>query len=509
MSAFHNDVFNRRGSSAFLNEFRQDNHSGIFAPPAMPKPMFSQEPSPARRSSFSVAANERSSHQHFAYVAGCEICEEYVRCGTQICVHEHRIVCHGIQHGCCCCHCCDARSVQKSSSENTRCATPSNNGYSARTEESMTDSKFGPGRVRTRSSTTTVGDAGFGFANMDAEMLRMAKDNRWRNSNYDSFYGRPLNDCAPPPPPGHIPLRENNVQQAFAAQHQMHGGRQEVMLRDAADHFAGNNRPMPLFGKYERYRDEEEDTKVTTTTTTTTKTTRREIPCEEEKVVYHKPTPPIPPPPPPQHHHHHHEEKHHHEEHHHHGAVIPIGTRPDVPIKAPEPCCTWCRILPCFSCPHPQNPNARFHKVNFRLYPEYEFLPDDLEVPKSTDYFPDHTQVPSRNSFKVTIPKVTQVAQRVYVDFIGDQMVVIGEHGRPHGLRRMKSDPSTIRSSTRSSALHHGHSVHPAQGSKIAIARVFAKNFFVPRDTYDRDRAQAFIKPNGKLKILVPVLDQR
>ncbi|KAJ2311686.1 hypothetical protein IWW51_006392, partial [Coemansia sp. RSA 2702] len=64
MSAFHNDILNRRGSTAFMNEFRQDNQSGVFAPPAMPKPMFCSEDR-ERRASFSGGR-----HEHFAYVAG-------------------------------------------------------------------------------------------------------------------------------------------------------------------------------------------------------------------------------------------------------------------------------------------------------------------------------------------------------------------------------------------------------------------------------------------------------
>ncbi|KAJ1847388.1 hypothetical protein LPJ70_001563 [Coemansia sp. RSA 2708] len=500
MSAFHNDIFNRRGSTVFMNEFRQDNQSGVFAPPAMPKPMFCSEDR-ERRASFSGGR-----HEHFAYVAGCEICEEYVRRGVEICVHEHRVACKGVHHGCDCRRCVEVRvtvQLQSSDSNRARCVTPASDGYRARTEESVTDSVFGQGRVRARSSTTMIGDSSFGFANMDAEMLRMAGDNRWRNKEYDSFYGRPFNASAAPCPPGHVPLREHNVGQAFNAHQQMHGQRQAQMRQDAEGHFGGHNRPMPLFGQYGACRSEDEsDVKVTTTTTTTTKTTRREIPCEE--VVCHKPAPPAIEHHKHNDHHHHHEHHQHHE--HHHVTVIPVGTKPDIPVKQAEACCTWCRFLPCLSCPHPTNPNARFKKANFRLHPEYEFLPDCLEVPKPTDYFPNHTQVPSRSNFKLTIPKVTEVAQRVYVDFIGDQMVVMGEHGRPNPLRRMRSSPSVR--STRSSTIHEKEHAHMRHMVPAGVSRVFAKNFFLPRDTYDRDRAQAFIKPNGKLKVVVPVLGQ-
>ncbi|KAJ1718034.1 hypothetical protein LPJ61_006925, partial [Coemansia biformis] len=297
----------------------------------------------------------------------------------------------------------------------------------------------------------------------------------------------------------------------FGAHRELHESRQAHMRAEAESHFGGHNRPTPLFGRYDSCREEEKSKVTTTTTTTTTKTIRRPVPCEE--VVHHKPAPlPTPPPPqPPQpdhhhHHHHHHNEKEDHHHHHHHPhppALIPVGTKPSVPVPKAEPCCTWCKFLPCLACPHPANPNERFRKANFRLYPEYEFLPDNVGVAKSTEYFPDHTQVPSRSSFKVTIPKVTEVAKRVYVDFIGDQMVVIGELGqRVAGggqLHRVRSSPSVR--STRT--LHADPHCLPAH-----TVRVFAKNFFVPRDTYDRNRAQAFIKPNGKLKIVVPVLTQ-
>ncbi|KAJ2711356.1 hypothetical protein H4R19_003290 [Coemansia spiralis] len=467
MSAFQDDLFKRRASMSFA--------------PAGPRPLF----------------GDAGGHKHFAYVAGCEICDDYKRRGAEVCVHEHRVVCRGVHRGCCCHCCCKERETA---------ACGSGQGYRKRQEESVTDSQFGNGRVRARSSTTTTGDAGFGFAHMDTEMLRMASDNKWRSSSGDPFF-QPLGSGAPAPA-GHVQLREGNFGQVFGAHHEMHQSRQAHMHADAAAHFGGANRPMPLFGRYDNCR-EEDRVKVTTTTTTTTKTTRRPVPCEE--VVHHPPTPPQPPPPPPQpdhhHHHHHHNEKEDHHHHHHHPPHphphvphIPVGVRPDIPAAKAEPCCTWCRFLPCFACPTPANPNERFNKVNFRLYPEYEFLPDNVEVAKPTEYFPDHTQVPSRSSFKVTIPKVTEVAKRVYVDFIGDQMVIIGEHnnGKPAmHMPRPRSDPSVRSARTLHADPHAMHNV-----------RVFAKNFFVPRDTYDRNRAQAFVKPNGKLKVMIPVLAQ-
>ncbi|KAJ2638125.1 hypothetical protein GGF40_001881 [Coemansia sp. RSA 1286] len=528
MSAFHHDMFNRRSSSAFLNEFRQDNRSGVFAAPAMPKPMFcsSDGQQAMRRSSFS--GGQTTSHKHFAYVAGCEICEEYVRRGTEICHHEHRVVCRGVHRGCCCHHCCHERETSCTSSAST---AVHNEGYRARTEESTSDSAFGNGRVRARSATTMVGDASFGFANMDSEMLRMAADNKWRSSRNteDAFYGRPFsnNECVPH---GHVQLREENVGQVFDAHRQMHGGQQSRMHAEAQAHFSGYNRPQPLFTNAYGCRDQEEETKVKVTTTTTTTTTTRKfedecVPCPPPRqptppLVCHAP-PPVchrPPTPPP---------VHHVDHHHHHVTVIPVGTKPDVLVKRAEPCCTWCKFLPCLSCPKPTNPNERFKKQNFRLFPEYEFLPDHLDVPKPTEYFPAHTHFASRSEYTVTIPKVMESAQRIYVDFVGDQMIVMGEHGKPvrHGVpRHMRSSPSVR--STRSSSIssretaHMRHMVpsdhHPRlqQGHHVAVeklplgvSRVFAKNFFLPRDTYDRNRAQAFIKPNGKLKIVVPVLE--
>ncbi|KAJ2881896.1 hypothetical protein FB639_002515 [Coemansia asiatica] len=308
----------------------------------------------------------------------------------------------------------------------------------------------------------------------------------------------------------------------------MHGGQQSRMHAEAQSHFAGYNRPQPLFGNAYGCREEEEEkkVKVTTTTTTTTTTTRR---LEDECVPCPPPPPrqPTPPPPvchaalppcPPV----------HHVEHHDHVTVIPVGTKPDVLVKRAEPCCTWCKFLPCLSCPKPTNPNERFKKLNFRLFPEYEFLPDHLDIPKPTEYFPAHTHFASRTEYKVTIPKVTESAQRIYVDFVGDQMIVMGEHGkpmRPGVPRHMRSSPS-IRS-TRSTSIssretaHMRHMVpnehHPrlhhadhyaAEKLPLGVSRVFVKNFFLPRDTYDRNRAQAFIKPNGKLKIVVPVLER-
>ncbi|KAI8318558.1 hypothetical protein GQ54DRAFT_341795 [Martensiomyces pterosporus] len=500
MSSFHNDIFNRRSSGSFFGEFSQGGKPGVFAPAAMPRPLFAEDYG-HRRSSFS---GHEQSHTHFAYVAGCEICEETIQRGHQLCYHEHRVVCKGVHHGCCCHHCCHSR-------ESLDTTTTHNEGYSARTEESVTDSQFANGRVRARSATTTVGDASFGFANVDAEMRQFAADNRWRTKEYDSFYGRPMCDRNVAPPPEHMRLREGNVGGAFEAHGRLHHDRQSHMHADAAAYFNGHHHHMDA-GYYGRQQEEEEEeVKVTTTTTTTTKTTVREI--EDDMKSCHKVQPPPPEPvivvpaPPPEHHHH-----HHHSE----GTVIPVGTKPDAMVVPPEPCCTWCKFLPCLECPKPTNPNARFNKANFRLYPEYEFLPDHLEVPKPSEYFPDHTHVATRSQYKITIPGARDIAQKIYVDFIGDQLVVIGEHGKPllmrhhhHGVSN-QSTPTmrSTRSSLNSKEKAHMHHFVPGAEAVPGVSRVFAKNFFLPRDTYDRDRAQVFVKPNGKLKIVVPVIDQ-
>ncbi|KAJ2526835.1 hypothetical protein EV175_007612, partial [Coemansia sp. RSA 1933] len=95
MNAFHDDIFNRRASGVFMSGgFEQDKRSSVFAAPTMPKPLFGDNSggygAPVRNhqrsSSFGGAQ-----HKHFAYVAGCEICEDYIRCGTDICYHEHRV----------------------------------------------------------------------------------------------------------------------------------------------------------------------------------------------------------------------------------------------------------------------------------------------------------------------------------------------------------------------------------------------------------------------------------
>lgn len=424
-------------ASSFHNDIF-NRRSGFFDTSSMvPKPLFSDNQERCRSTSFSE---------------------------TTTCIGSH--------HGCHC-HTCSCSS--------------SNEGYRQRTEETCTDSSFNNGCVRARSSTTMCGDASFGFANMESEMTNWAKDNRWRGPGFDSFYGRPFDNSDNCVPVGHMRLREDNFGEVFDNSHQrVHGGRLGHMHAEAHAFF--NNTPRPSEGYREKA--EEEDTKVvkTTTTTTTTTTTCKHCSgdccCGEEKPVPCLPPPPCPPTPPP--------------------AppspsppviIIPIGTKPDVPVKPAEPCCTWCKFLPCFSCPKPPNPNNRFHKLNFRLYPEYEFLQDDVEAPKPTEWFPEHTHDATRSEFKLEIPKITETAHRVYVDFIGDQVLVVGEHGHP-------KKPSHETLDEKSRHLHHGS----ASSLPLGVMRVFAKNFFVPRDTYGRDHAQVFIKPNGKLKLVVPAI---
>ncbi|KAJ1827539.1 hypothetical protein LPJ73_008751, partial [Coemansia sp. RSA 2703] len=327
-------------------------------------------------------------------------------------------------------------------------------GYRARTEESTTDSAFANGRVRARSATTMAGDASFGFANMESEMLRM------RQEQGAGFFRRPFDSHCVEPPAGHVRLAEGNVARVFDHHAHMHDTRQHDMRREAADHFAGHTRPSPLFGAAYGCDREQEETKVkTTTTTTTTTTTRRfeepppavcvakvEPVCAPVPVcVKPEPVPVCTRPEPPH-------------------TVIPVGTRPDGVVVRAEPCCTWCKFLPCLSCPKPTNANARFNKANFRLFPEYEFLPDVLAVPRPTEYFPRHTHVASRADYRVEIPRVMDSAQRIYVDFIGDQMVIMGEHGKPlHAAaavpRHMRSSPSvrSTRSSLSSRETAHVH----------------------------------------------------
>ncbi|KAJ1956702.1 hypothetical protein EC988_001206 [Linderina pennispora] len=102
MSSFHNDIFNRRTGGGHFSGFSQTP----FAPAHMPKPLFSEN---RRRSSFQSSSASLAQSQTFSYEAACEICEEMVRCGRELCVHEHRIVCRGVHHGCCCHSCCMSR----------------------------------------------------------------------------------------------------------------------------------------------------------------------------------------------------------------------------------------------------------------------------------------------------------------------------------------------------------------------------------------------------------------
>ncbi|KAJ1856172.1 hypothetical protein LPJ57_007246, partial [Coemansia sp. RSA 486] len=83
-----------------------------------------------------------------------------------------------------------------------------------------------------------------------------------------------------------------------------------------------------------------------------------------------------------------------HVNHHHHVAVILVGAKPGVLVKHAKPYCTWCK-----------------------------FLPGHLDVSKPTEYFSAHTYFALHSEYTVTIPKVMESAQRIYVDFVGDEMI--------------------------------------------------------------------------------------
>ncbi|KAJ1679078.1 hypothetical protein EV182_002770, partial [Spiromyces aspiralis] len=107
------------------------------------------------------------------------------------------------------------------------------------------------------------------------------------------------------------------------------------------------------------------------------------------------------------------------------GAVL----KPDAHAPPPQPRgCSWlCRIFCSGLCSIPYNSNARFHKKNFRLYPDYDFLPDNAVLPTEIGIFPKHTVSANHKRIKLVVPHIYVHAPRVFVDIVCENLVVRGE----------------------------------------------------------------------------------
>ncbi|PVU90851.1 hypothetical protein BB561_004688 [Smittium simulii] len=92
------------------------------------------------------------------------------------------------------------------------------------------------------------------------------------------------------------------------------------------------------------------------------------------------------------------------------------------PIQAGK--CKICNFFCYGVCSIPYNPNARFKNVNFRLYPDYDFIPDNQIVPKDTSFFPKTELSVNRKWFRIKIKDPNRIYSKYTVDFFGDLLVI-------------------------------------------------------------------------------------
>ncbi|OMJ14349.1 hypothetical protein AYI70_g3193 [Smittium culicis] len=187
------------------------------------------------------------------------------------------------------------------------------------------------------------------------------------------------------------------------------------------------------------------------------------------------------------------------------------------PIQATK--CTICKFFCLGICSIPYNPNARFKCKNFRLYPDYDFLPDSAKVPKESG-----ASLPSKVSkkdsrMKITIFNLRSNVENLTVDIIGDDTIVTGNLINPVRLSKpgffsgltskFSSNGQTQTTKTsklsRNSVLDSSDNKYdrtPAlnKPSDSKFVMVFRTNNFA----YELERAHASIDIDGHLVLIFP-----
>ncbi|KAJ1913632.1 hypothetical protein H4219_005126 [Mycoemilia scoparia] len=210
------------------------------------------------------------------------------------------------------------------------------------------------------------------------------------------------------------------------------------------------------------------------------------------------------------------------------------------PLPQPRGCSALCRIFCSGLCSIPYNQNSRFNRTNFRIWPDYDFIPDDALIPRNTELFLIHTLSATSKKFVLTIPDIMKEAKRVYVDIIHGHLVVHGTflelpegEGLPAHRHRSSMDSSSSSSSSsdyssssdegdyhhhrrhhhhRKSKHHHKKSMRADKDMYEDVAEYdsmkFSKRFKISKKMLNFNRTFVEINKRGALVVTIPAADK-
>ncbi|OMJ12615.1 hypothetical protein AYI69_g9345 [Smittium culicis] len=187
------------------------------------------------------------------------------------------------------------------------------------------------------------------------------------------------------------------------------------------------------------------------------------------------------------------------------------------PIQATK--CTICKFFCLGICSIPYNPNARFKCKNFRLYPDYDFLPDSAKVPKESGASLPNKVSKKDSRMKISIYNLRNNVEKLTVDIIGDDTIVTGTLINPirlskpgffsgltskfsnNGQTQPTKTSKLLRNAVQDSSVsQYDHTPSLNKPSNAKFVMVFRTNNFA----YELERAHASIDIDGHFVLIFP-----
>ncbi|PVV01944.1 hypothetical protein BB560_003619 [Smittium megazygosporum] len=170
--------------------------------------------------------------------------------------------------------------------------------------------------------------------------------------------------------------------------------------------------------------------------------------------------------------------------------------------------CKVCRYF-CFgACLIPFNPNARFKSTNFRLYPDYDFFPDNHQAPKDTAFFPKTEVDINRKWIRVKVKNYNRSYLEFMVDIFGDVSVISVKEsdGKVGDHVQKEKKPKVLSVLKRKSNKDKVNTLPiPDQTPKPeTIGGNYKRSFVTPRSEYDLNRAFAELTVEHDFVLTIP-----
>ncbi|PVU86988.1 hypothetical protein BB559_006285 [Furculomyces boomerangus] len=226
------------------------------------------------------------------------------------------------------------------------------------------------------------------------------------------------------------------------------------------------------------------------------------------------------------------EHNEHHHGHHHEHMDVKIPYHPN--YKNPQPIqaqkCRICKFFCYGICSIPFNPNARFKNINFRLYPDYDFLDDDYHIKNNyvlidSGDFPRHSMSSNEKRFKIKLYDAKRMYTDLKIDIIGNYTVISGKrmfgYSKPPKLTKRFTEAVNINSLKNQNQKNPGYSrkeyIKPDNTivnididideriQNIGNVNEFRKVYFVDNALYELERANSRINPDGDLVLIIPL----